>query len=59
MRKLKLLLVAALAVVAFASAVPKTSAESSSCQLCALYNDCFDCCRCAGGLVPFCASHCP
>lgn len=55
----KLLLVVALTVVAFAGSAPKLSATTTACQLCAEYDNCFDCCRCGGGTVPFCASHCP
>jgi hypothetical protein len=53
----KLLLVAALTVVALAASATKPLMATNACQLCQEYGagDCFDCCRCAGGTVQYCA----
>jgi hypothetical protein len=60
MKKLaKLLLVAVLAVAAFAASAPRTLAESVVCKNCDLTGNCVDCCLCAGGTIEFCGSHCP
>lgn len=60
MKRVRMFLLGCLVLVLALTASVRTSRAQGGifCQLCAMYGDCFDCCRCDGGTATDCALLC-